>query len=206
MHYDFHVHTSRYSPCAMDPPETICRKAIEAGLAGIAITEHDLWWPTRELQDLADRFPQLALFRGVEYACPEGHFLAFIPNGENPGEGLDAANVVKLIAGVHERGGMVIWAHPLRFGETLEWLDEAQPDGIEVASTNINSHLGIIARKLALERGIAMFHNSDCHRADTLGRYYNEIAQPLRNTADLVRYLSTRCSPGFPGENTVRDP
>ena len=190
MHYDFHVHTSRYSPCALDSPETICKRALEAGLAGIAITEHDLWWPSEELQSLADRFPELVIFRGAEYACPEGHFLVFLPNGEDGGKDLNARSVLNLIAGVHERGGMLIWAHPLRFGESLGWLKKAKLDGIEVASSNINARLGNIARKLAAHRDLGMFRNSDTHRANTLGKYYNEIPLQLRNTAEMIRYLS----------------
>ena len=52
---------------------------MEAGLAGIGITEHNKWWPHNELVDLKCQFPKLTILDGSEISCPEGHFLVFLP-------------------------------------------------------------------------------------------------------------------------------
>ena len=84
MLYDFHIHTREYSDCSISSAEEMCLKAVEAGLSGIALTEHDVWWPLTDIQELQHRFPQLTIMRGIEYSCPEGHFLVFLPD---PGNG-----------------------------------------------------------------------------------------------------------------------
>ncbi len=189
MKYDLHVHTSRYSPCSMETPEALCRAALERALRGIALTEHECWWPDRELDRLRRQFPDLVLFRGSEYTCNEGHFLVFVP------EHLDDlppyhAEVLRLIDAVHERGGIVIWAHPFRFGEPWsEWVDHADLDGVEVSSSNMNGRTGELARKVADKRGFRIFRNSDTHSLDTLGAYFNEFPTDLQSTSELIQTL-----------------
>lgn len=189
MKYDLHVHTSRYSPCSLETPEALCRQAVRLGLRGIALTEHELWWPDGELNALRRQFPDLVLFRGSEYTCREGHFLVFISDDQQdlPPQHLDA---LKLIDAVHERSGLIIWAHPFRFGEPWsEWVNRADLDGIEVSSSNMNGRTGQVAQQVARERGLRTFCNSDTHSLDTLGLYYNELAEDLASTSELIRSL-----------------
>lgn len=189
MKYDLHVHTSRYSPCSVELPEVLCHNALKRGLRGIALTEHELWWPDRELNALRGAFPTLALFRGAEYTCREGHFLVFVADDQRdlPPQ---HSGVLKLIDAVHERAGLIIWAHPFRFGEPWsEWVDRADLDGIEVSSSNMDGRTGKLARKVAQARGLRTFHNSDTHSLETLGLYYNELEDDLTCTSDLIQSL-----------------
>ena len=41
MLYDFHIHTRNYSDCSISSAEEMCLRAVEEGLAGIALTEHE---------------------------------------------------------------------------------------------------------------------------------------------------------------------
>ncbi len=189
MKYDFHVHTSRYSPCAVSPPEEMCRRAVRQGLQGIALTEHDLWWSRRELQELQSQFPQLTLFRGVEYALPEGHFLVFLPDSELAHLDL-GHDLLRLLDQVHGLGGIVIWAHPFRYDLSLPvWLEYASLDGMEVASNNMGREIQRMAREVARRWRLTILTNSDAHHPDELGKYYNDIPQVLEHTDDLVDYL-----------------
>jgi hypothetical protein len=77
--YDLHVHTSRYSSCSHSSAESMCREAVKMRLSGIALTEHDQWWPTLKLERLRTAFPDLTIFRGIECSAAEGHFLVFFP-------------------------------------------------------------------------------------------------------------------------------
>ncbi len=189
MKYDLHVHTSRYSPCALESPEVLCRNALQRGLRGIALTEHELWWPSHELELLRLRFPDLVLFRGSEYTCNEGHFLVFLSE-ERDDLPPSHSGVLRLIDEVHERSGLIIWAHPFRFGEPWsDWVEKANLDGVEVSSSNMNGKTGELARKVAREKGIRVFQNSDTHVLETLGLYYNEIPADIRDTTELIRNL-----------------
>jgi predicted metal-dependent phosphoesterase TrpH len=170
----------------------MCLKAVEAGLAGIALTEHDVWWPAAELKRLQERFSELIILRGIEYSCPEGHFLVFLPDPENAK--LPAwCSVLKLISTVHYHGGVVIWAHPFRFKKSRPiWLDRVRPDGMEVASSNMDQLAQTMARQVAAAEGIVMFRNSDAHHASILGRYANKLNTSLTCVQDFISHVRKR--------------
>ena len=189
MLYDFHIHTREYSDCSISSAEEMCQRAVEKGLAGMALTEHDFWWPLSEIQKLQQRFPELTIMRGMEHSCPEGHFLVFLPNPENgaiPGW----CSVLDLIPLVHNYGGIVIWAHPFRFSSKWpNWLKQVRPDGMEVSSSNMHHRAEDKARRVAKARGILTFHNSDAHDAFIVGRYINELDIRLTCVEDFIAYV-----------------
>ena len=188
MLYDFHIHTRNYSDCSISSAEEMCQRAVEAGLAGIALTEHDVWWPLTDIQELQHRFPQLTILRGIEYTCPEGHFLVFLPKPEN-GNLPDWRSVMELIPLVHHHGGIVIWAHPFRYDKTRpSWLKHVRPNGMEVASSNMHTQAETRARMVAAERGIMTFCNSDAHHASLLGNYVNELDFSLNSVEGFIAY------------------
>jgi len=170
----------------------MCQRAIDSGLSGIALTEHDFWRPPSEVQELQQRFPELTIMRGMEHSCPEGHFLVFLPNPEN-GDIPGWCSVLDLIPLVHKYGGIVIWAHPFRFSSKRpSWLKHAQPDGMEVASSNMHREAEAMAKKNAAQRGILTFRNSDAHDAFIVGRYGNELDTQLTSVEDFITYVRKR--------------
>ncbi len=192
MLYDFHIHTREYSDCSISSAEDMCQRAIDTGLTGIALTEHDVCWPLSEIQKLQHRFPGLTIFRGMEHSCHEGHFLVFLPNPEN-GEIPGWCSVLDLIPLVHNYGGIVIWAHPFRFSSKWpNWLNHVQPDGMEVASSNMHRQAEAKARKVATDRGILTFRNSDAHDAFIVGGYGNELHIQLTCVEDFITYVRKR--------------
>ena len=187
--YDLHVHTRNHSPCGRSSADEMCRKAIAFGLTGIALTEHDLWWPEGEFYELQGKYPDLIIFRGVEYACLDDHFLVFLPE-PNYGKDLRFRNVSELISRVHDLSGIVIWAHPFRYDRSIpDWLHDANLDGIEVDSNNMDIRAKCLALEVAKDRGYKVFQNSDAHIVDTLGRYYNDIPVLLNNVKKLISYI-----------------
>ena len=189
MLYDFHIHTPEYSDCSISSAEEMCQRAVDSGLAGIALTEHDFWRPPSEIQELQQRFPQLTIMRGMEHSSPEGHFLVFLPNPEN-GDIPGWCSVLDLIPLVHNYGGIVIWAHPFRFSSKRpNWLNHVQPDGMEVASSNMHRQAEAKAKKFAADRGIVTFHNSDAHDAFIVGKYGNELDIHLTCVEEFIDYV-----------------
>ena len=188
MKYDLHVHTARYSPCALSSPDVVCRAAVDQGLTGIALTEHDLWWPVSEYDKLRRRYPGLTIFHGVEYAVPEGHFLVFLPDPEQELPLLkDLAN---LVPAVRRYGGVLIWAHPFRYKRTpVGWLSRIRPGAMELASSNMTAAVQSLARETAAQWQIPGLHNSDAHHIGSLGRFYNDLPVKLEDNRDLVDYL-----------------
>ena len=158
-------------------------------MTGIALTEHDLWWPEGEFRKLQAKFPDLIVFRGVEYACHDDHFLVFLPE-PNHGAKLRFRHISELISRVHDQGGILIWAHPFRYDRSIPaWLQDANLDGIEVDSNNMDSRAKSLALEVAKDRGYKVFQNSDSHIVDTLGGYYNDIPILLQNVEKLISYI-----------------
>ena len=192
MLYDFHIHTREYSDCSISSADEMCQRAVDSGLAGIALTEHDLWRPPSEIKELEQRFPELTIMRGMEHSCPEGHFLVFLPNPEN-GDIPAWCSALDLIPLVHNYGGIVIWAHPFRFSSKRpSWLKHAQPDGMEIASSNMDRQAEARAKKIAAKKNILTFRNSDAHDAFIVGRYGNELDIELTSVEDFITYVRAR--------------
>jgi len=191
MRYDLHVHTSRYSPCSQSTAEDICCRAIEVGLTGIALTEHDMWWPAAELSELRVQFPRLVIFSGIEHACSEGHFLIFLPDASQEEHAVVPRSISDLVAWVRAHAGVVIWAHPFRFSRTWFplWVDQVELDGIEVASSNMDGRSRRLAGEVAASKGWRTLQNSDAHHKDILGQFGNTILDLLKTNEDLIRHL-----------------
>jgi histidinol phosphatase-like PHP family hydrolase len=167
----------------------MCRRAIVSGLTGIALTEHEFWWPDGEFRALQAKFPDLIIFRGVEYTCLDDHFLVFLPD---PSSGIDLRfrNISELISRVHDLDGIVIWAHPFRYDRNIpDWLQVADLDGIEVDSMNMDIKANGLALEVAKDKGYKVFQNSDAHIVDTLGRYYNSIPVLLKSVKELISFI-----------------
>ena len=77
MKFDLHMHTARHSPDADTDPFDLVRAAIQAGLDGIVITEHDFLWPQEELDELRAAAPQLVILAGVEVTGRGGDMLCY---------------------------------------------------------------------------------------------------------------------------------
>jgi hypothetical protein len=191
MRYDLHVHTAEYSDCSSMPAEDVCRLACGLGLDAIALTEHDCWWPPAELAALRDRHSELIIFNGMERSCREGHFLLFLPTGAAADAGDPPDTIGALSPWVRSLGGVLIWAHPFRYGQQRlpPWLGRSCPDGIEVASSNMDLGMSERAIQAAEAFGLVPLTNSDAHDLDALGRYFNEFDVEIRTVDQLIRFL-----------------
>jgi histidinol phosphatase-like PHP family hydrolase len=167
----------------------MCQAALDAGLAGIAFTEHNVWWESWELRELRMTFPDLTILGGVEVTWLDHHFLVFLP-GEEKAELSLGWSVGELTERVHALDGVVIWAHPFRFhDDSPSWLNHAQLDGIEIDSNHMNPSTSAQARRIAEEKGLRTLCNSDAHDASWLGEHYNVLVKPVKSTRELVEYI-----------------
>jgi predicted metal-dependent phosphoesterase TrpH len=188
MKFDLHIHTCRHSPDADTDPFVLIRAAVAAGLDGIVITEHDYMWTERELDELRAAEPRLVILGGVEVTGRGGDVLCYgitdpfaLPRGISWSE---------LTREVHKQGGACVAAHPNRWNQPFEKLvrdQQAELDGIEVMSNNMDADLRRMAAKL-LEKypHYAQLGNSDSHVPSTVGCCYTDFDAEIRTNADLV--------------------
>ncbi|MCU0861830.1 MAG: PHP domain-containing protein [Methanomassiliicoccales archaeon] len=180
---DIHVH-SKYSglarlaflrfPESVVEPEDIVRKARNAGLDTVCITDHNTIRGGLIAQKFAKGFDGVSVVVGEEISALEGEIIGLFLNKEIP-KGLPAAETIDLI---RQQGGLVVAPHPFsNHVPALGYLVDKLPiDGLEVFNAG---HVDGFANHRALEhsqRGNwARLGGSDSHTLDTLGCAYTEF-------------------------------
>jgi len=200
-YYDFHIHTSRHSPCSSIPVEAVIAAARKRGLDGIALTEHGRLWSPAEIDALKAEAgcPSFPVIPGCELTTHSGDRttgdLLVFGVQEIPTEPL---SIDATCREVHGQGGIVIAAHPLV--EVLglgEEIYSAMIDGIEIANHRYYSPQDM--RRLAevcQEQDLASVAASDAHSIGEVGAFCVEVDCLLENDQDLVRaVLERRCRP-----------
>ncbi len=174
---DLHVHTSRYSACGRATPEEMMARAVDVGLDGVVLTEHNLVWPDDEIDALRAQFPQLVIWQGVEITSAEGDdYLLYgltsaaehvrEPDLQRDTEG------ERLVRRAHELGLVILLAHPYRYrDEAPAFLTREPVDGVEIMSANILDYAHGHAVALAEELDAFVVATSDGHSTKALGVY-----------------------------------
>lgn len=188
-----HLHTVRHSPDSQMNPFSLVRHAYDMGLAGVVITEHDWHWSEEELDELRAATPGLLILSGVEVSAYEGHFLCY---GVTDARRLTKKIPVKeLCTEVHAQGGVVIAAHPYRWGQDFDEILSQEPllDGLEVMSSNMDVHCRKKANLRLVEHSLpwAAVGNSDAHQLDVVACCYTVFPYHIRDQADLLEALRT---------------
>jgi predicted metal-dependent phosphoesterase TrpH len=192
MKFDLHIHSNR-SYDSLSRLESILTKAREAGLDGIAITDHDVF--TRfDVPGLEERYG-IWLIPGVEVATSIGDILALFVS--RPVTARDAAEAIDEI---HAQGGIAILAHPYKRNAnyTREILEKL--DGIEQINSrwiDLHAHAGHpgIAELLSVVKGRTA--GSDAHFIAEIGNAYLEtprltkkyqLREIIRTGAGMARH------------------
>ncbi|RLI28775.1 hypothetical protein DRO53_00930 [Candidatus Bathyarchaeota archaeon] len=172
---DFHVHTI-YSGDSSVTLEAAVQAALEAGLDGLAITDHDSCEALKKLDKFKDA--PVLLLPGVEISSSDGHILALGLEKPVP-PGLPAKETVEEIK---RKGGVAVAAHPLcpfkkSLGEHV--LREVRFDAVETLNASTipvlySSELKKLSL-LAEELGLPQLGGSDSHTPETIGRAYTVV-------------------------------
>jgi predicted metal-dependent phosphoesterase TrpH len=173
---DLHTHTSHSSPCAHITAEELIEAAIEAGLDGVAVTEHQLIEGARVAQEVGRSKYGFPVFCGVEASTTiYGDVLVFGCHRDfEPG-----ITWLVLRRIVSEAGGVLIPAHPFR-----RWDRRALWNFLEERGLTLNGRLA----RMDFVQGL------------TAVEVYNDGCRPGENAeaADLARILAL---PGVGGSD-----
>ena len=144
---DLHNHSWPRSHDSVLDPKDLAIRAKEAGLDGISFTEHDALWPHDEVQKIAEEVG-IVIIPGCEVSTDPGHMLAW--GMEKYVFGMH--RVEKLAAYVHERGGVLVFAHPYR--RQIAWKDIREDWEIAVQRAADNGAMDhVIALEILNGRG-----------------------------------------------------
>jgi hypothetical protein len=205
MKIELHLHTSRYSLCAMATPEEAMDRLIRAGYGAVYITEHDAAWTDWELMELQQQFPAIRIFGGIEITTPPSdgqriqHLLVL---GTSDHSYLDMADSpADILARARREGCLTILAHPFRWPGAAQMLEEGLvPDAMEYLTCN---HEAPQAHQtvLAAERlGLPTVNAGDVHALGFIDRYWIETDLALEDGKSIRGIIKSglyrNCSKG----------
>ena len=205
---DLYIHTSRYSRCSILNPSDLIQQAKVVGLDGLAITEHDRLWSQEELTRLKEEagVNDLVLLRGVEIEREWMHLLVF----NYPHEIGRHMPLREVVDEVHGAGGVVVLAHPFRYGRLLDSeLEDLRDlfclfDAVEILTPHHAAYENQRARALHERLHLVGIGGSDSHDIDQVGRCVTYFSVSIRDEGDLAQAIRERhCSPRF-GDHSLQ--
>jgi len=188
--YDLHVHTC-HSRCSVNKPAKILKRAMKAGLNGIAITDHNQVGGAIETVKLARKFIEKGLLAsdfevviGEEVMTDQCEVLVYyVKEKIKPGRYEDVIHEVR------RQGAVCSIAHPFSGGGRAHVnpkffrnvARELLPDAIEGFNGRIIfDRANKKAKALAKELGLAVTGGSDGHFAFEVGAGYTKFKGDLK--------------------------
>ena len=194
---DLHVHTHHTPGCALAPRDVV-RRAKEAGLDGVVVTDVNTAEGLSEIRDAAREASFLAL-AGVEFATERGHYLCFFPRPEDLPAlpqvfGTPPWPVREVLAFVAARGGVAVAAHPYDktvdrpSGDAIFTLDGLA--AIEGLCGRAKGPANDLAVEAADHMNLPCVAGSGAHGSlDEIGKVATLFREPVASEADLVAQI-----------------
>jgi hypothetical protein len=165
------------------------RAAVDRGLDGLVISDHDRLVPMEDLAYLNGKYAPFRIFGGVEITTHGEHVLVLGVQ--------DAAleerwwSYPDLHTFVQGQGGFLTLAHPFRFNPRQLEVDVERfpPHALEVHSRNTPRRAEARIREVAGQLGVSLLSNSDAHHRSDIGPYYNVLDREPDEMEALVRIL-----------------
>ena len=170
MRFDLHIH-SNYSSDSGLSVDDILKRAVEKGLDGIAICDHNTitgsYLARKRVTEL--NIPLLVL-PGVEVSTSKGHLIV-LGVRENIQPGLTPLETIRM---ARQKGGIIIAAHPFK-KNSIGNVEGMDIDAIETFNSRCVFGENKKAEKMAIELGKPQVGGSDSHIIGTIGIGYTEI-------------------------------
>lgn len=198
---DLHVHTTIGASDSQLDPDDLARIAIELGMTGMSLTEHDRVWDRHMLDAYRSRHGDLFVAAGMEVSTDLGHILAYgLPHYVS---GIRRAGELRRVA--DNFGAFLVVAHPFR-----HWFDPVtfrrqgkEPpemiasklaglpvlqlvDGIEVLNGANTERENRFALEMANYLGKPGTGGSDAHSTSGIGIYTTVFETSLESTEMMV--------------------
>ncbi|HHU42776.1 MAG: CehA/McbA family metallohydrolase [Bacillota bacterium] len=113
--FELHCHTN-HSDGDMSPAELV-QRAVERGLSGIAITDHNTYSAVEEVA-IEGKKRNLTVIEGIEWTTFWGHIVA-LGKTDIDWRDLNPKNIDQILAKAHSHGLTLTLAHPKRYGTPI---------------------------------------------------------------------------------------
>ncbi len=194
-----HCHTSEHSPCSHVAAVDLVRRACEAGVQTIVLTDHHYQWSEEELADLRRRaqLPEICrILAGQEVETYDfGHLLIYGARATIP-----AMRISLLQIRAQYPDAAIVWAHPYRDKAIPDpgRLQDPVIDAVEIANSNYSV--------LETARALKDWHTyrftatagTDTHALSYAGVYPTVFDHPFDSIEGMAEEIAAgRCRPYF---------
>jgi predicted metal-dependent phosphoesterase TrpH len=192
---DLHVH-SRRSFDGLMTPRQIVAAGRRRGLAGLAVVDHNTLAGAVEV--LAAAPPDLLIIPGAEIYTEIGDIVGLFLTRE-----IVARRSDKVVAEIHEQGGVAVLPHPYRYHGKLERGLLERLDAVETHNGRAPAGDAERAlRELALSYGLAAVGGSDAHLPWEVGRARTELEVDAVDAASVRAALMRGACTGVGGRRS----
>lgn len=157
---DLHIH-SKHSNDSRSKPERIVARAVELGLGGIAVTDHNSWAGAREAARFAEG--RILVIPGAEIKTEKGDVLALFVDKD-----IAAREFAKVIDAIRSGGGISVVPHPAD-SPKMKVEDLMLADGIEIFNSTCTPRSNEQAKRVVSELKKPAFSSSDAHMVLEVG-------------------------------------
>ena len=191
MKIELHLHTNRYSQCALNTPEEMITRLVKLDYDAVFITEHDTVWSGNELEELQWQFPLIRIFPGLELTLYSekgfGHLLIL---GTKDPTFLEMTDAGAVLARARRQQCLTVLAHPYRWEGAGEMIAQGYyPDAMEYYSPNQDPLQVVMSRVSAERLHLPLVNSGDSHGVDFLGRFWIETPRPVESPGQLRRMI-----------------
>jgi len=187
MKVELHLHTMRYSGCAVATPAELMAELIRLEYGAVFITEHDAVWDQWELDNLRRDFSGISIFPGMELSIETGEHLLVL--GSNDRGYLQLRDGQKIIERARGEGHLTVLAHPYRWDKSAGLLQGSLlPDAMEFRTNNHDAVGGAKAQAAAERLGMPLVNAGDTHSLSMLNHHWIQTRQSVI-TGDDIRQI-----------------
>ena len=171
MKWETHCHTvysNRYSRRfdALNTPREMIEAAIEKGLQGIVVTDHDCVKGGLVARKVAKAYNDFQVIPGAEITSRSGHILAIGIETDIP-KGL---TVEETVSKIRDFGGISVTSHPFSTRVQPSLREQClKTDGVEVFNATNSSKANAMAMSIAQAQARPTTAGSDAHWARSVG-------------------------------------
>jgi len=188
MRVDLHLHTQENSD-GKAPAADMIRAAIEHGLDAVVITDHDYMLTRAEQAALQKQFPDFGIFRGAEVSVGIEHVLVIGGSAEEVPT-VEPDTVAILGEYACDTGSFTALAHPFWRGPELHFdLDTFCPEGMDVASMNIDTGRFDRILQIARARGMLPIAGTDAHAPEEVGLFHLVLDERVETEEGLLAVI-----------------
>jgi predicted metal-dependent phosphoesterase TrpH len=189
MKAELHLHTNRYSACAVNSPEEMLVGLIARGYEAVFLTEHDAVWSRKDTARLQEHFPQIRIFGGLEktlYHDDREGFQHLLILGTHSADYIFMDDAEAILDRAADEGLPTILAHPFRYEGSSHILSEGlYPDALEYRSCNHTAGQAEKSQAAAEEFGLQLVNAGDTHGLRMLGRFWTETDEDFDSPGEL---------------------